>query len=223
MPIAECAYCGKVADATDDHVPPQAFFTGELAEQLRTVKSCLPCNNGASLDDEYFLHTVLKYHRVADLPTAEKLVNKMVRAIRNPKKAGYARKTIEAISDVETVTPAGIRLGKQPAFRIQQERLERALCRYVRGLHRYEYGELVPADTPMKMVVNPEAVHLHFDEFQEGFRGASTTTIQEGVFWYARIRPSSRPSSSYWLLVFFNAFPLIAALRPETPFPRAAV
>ncbi len=48
-----CIYCGGSSE-TEDHVPPKALLDKPHPENLMVVESCGPCNNGASLDEEYF-------------------------------------------------------------------------------------------------------------------------------------------------------------------------
>lgn len=51
---SHCIYCGAHA-TTRDHVPPKIFLNQPFPPNLRTVPSCRACNNGASLDEQYFL------------------------------------------------------------------------------------------------------------------------------------------------------------------------
>ena len=218
----ECGYCGALAEATNDHIPPKNLFDGPLAGPLPTVKACATCNGGASLDDEYLRDTIMLYHRTADLPKTQGHIEKMLRAVALPAKAAYARSTLARFGSAEAQTPAGVYLGRLPVVNVEGGRLERGIARYARGLHRYHYEERVPADTPMRIVVNPDGLHQYSEEFIKGFRGATVHTIQEGVFWYARLRPAARPLSSYWLMMFFDVFPTIVAIRPDEPLPRSA-
>ncbi len=49
----QCAYCGEFPD-TRDHVPSKILLEKPFPENLPVVPSCLRCNNGFSLDEEYF-------------------------------------------------------------------------------------------------------------------------------------------------------------------------
>jgi hypothetical protein len=49
----QCAYCGEFAD-TRDHVPSKILLEKPFPENIPVVGSCLKCNNGFSLDEEYF-------------------------------------------------------------------------------------------------------------------------------------------------------------------------
>lgn len=222
MPAYECAYCGAIAPATDDHVPPRSFFRGLAQLQLRSVKACEPCNRGASLDDEYFRDTVLKYHRVSDQSQAQSAVESMMRAMALPAKRQYAAATMSSLRSVEVVDPVSGLLAVRDAVSVDECRLQRTAIRYARGLHRAEYGVRVPADMPARAVVNPEAVHANAEAFELGFRGADLIDIQLGVFWALVRRERESRSTSTWLMVFYDAFPVIVAFRPSVAVPSAA-
>ncbi len=135
MPDYECAYCGHVAPATDDHVPAKNLFVGPLAGDLPSVKSCDSCNGGSSKDDEYFRDVILKYLPVSDRAAARPLVAKMLRAAGKPEKEAYARSILGEFRTVDLRTPSGLNVGTQDAFAPDMPRLERVVSRYVRGLH----------------------------------------------------------------------------------------
>lgn len=216
--MTECAYCGGAA-TTDDHIPPQSVLPGVPKRSRPHVPSCISCNNGASDDDEYFRDVVLKYHRVTDRPEAEPAVSAMVRAMAHPKKVRYAKAVLGSIFDVDVSTPAGVYLGKQPVFRLDRERLERAIRRYIRGLHLLARGTRVPSDHTVGVRANPEALLDRQDDLAKLFSSGELVVIKDGVFWYKWVVPTDRPSASGWLLVLFDAFPILATVRPFlTPF-----
>jgi hypothetical protein len=61
-----CVYCGERDATTMDHIPPRCLFDRQPATLIK-VPSCFPCNNGASMDDEYF-RTVLSFRHDVDHP-----------------------------------------------------------------------------------------------------------------------------------------------------------
>jgi hypothetical protein len=202
---------------TDDHIPPRALFAKRTGSRLVTVKSCRRCNEGVSDDDEYFRDTVLKYHRVSELPRAESQVAAMLRAAANPRKARYTAATLRGFTEVSVITPAGIDLGVQPAYRVNGDRIERAARRYVRGLHRHELGRRVPDSAEVMVAVNPEAVFDEQPQIVSIFRGGAPRVVEEGVFWYTSVRAIDNPEASGWLLVFFDEFAIIGSVRSPTP------
>jgi len=44
----------REASTSDDHIPPKTIFGDKKPSDLITVPACEGCNNGCSLDDEYF-------------------------------------------------------------------------------------------------------------------------------------------------------------------------
>lgn len=178
------------------------------------MKACERCNVGASQDDEYFRDAIVKYHRVADLPQAQRQVEAMVRAAGKPQKRKYAEATMRAFVDVEVRTPEGLVIGTAPAYRVDGERLYRAGTRYVRGLHRLELGARVSDGATITVGLDPERIFAATDQVHDVFGGARRRVVQKGVFWYAWMSPRDRPEASAWLLVFFDAFPLVAFVHP---------
>lgn len=218
--LGECAYCAAPA-YTEDHIPPQGVLIGVPRNARPWVPSCAPCNEGASVDDEYFRDVVFKYHRVAEKPEAAEGVARMLRALALPRKAGYASATLRSFTDVHTVSPAGLDLGVKPAFRVDSDRLARVMRRYIRGLHYLERGSRVPSAYSIHMYVNPEANLNNDESFRRVFEGSEQRIVKEGVFWYNYAIPSDRPSASAWLLVHFDACPFFAVVHPSETVPGA--
>lgn len=199
-------------------MPPRSIYAEPVPRNVPTVKSCELCNVGASQDDEYFRDVIVKYRRVADLPQAQQQIDAMVRAAGKPAKRKYAEATMRAFVDIEVRTRKGLVLGTAPAYRVDGQRLYRAVARYVRGLHRLELGARVPDGATITVGLEPERIFAATDEVHHVFSGAPRRVVQEGVFWYAWMSPRDRPEASAWLLVFFDAFPLLGFVHP----PRAA-
>ena len=213
-PSYECAYCGRVRPATDDHVPAKCLFSPPLPSSLPTVKSCDSCNRDASQDDEYFRDVVLKYHRVAEQPEAQPLLDKMFRAAALPAKRRYTAAVLRSLTEVEVTTDAGINLGRQPAYRVDRKRVARAAERYVRGLHRHELGYRVPDGLEVRIRAEPESVHRAGEAILRFMRGRPVRIVQPDVFHYVWVHAVDRPEASIWALVFFNEFPILGFIRP---------
>jgi hypothetical protein len=210
----ECAYCAAQTATTDDHIPAKAFFAKGSRPALVTVKACSACNQGASADDEYFRDTVVKHHRVAELPQAQAQVAAMLRAAAHPRKQGYAEAILQSFVDVEVRTPAGLHLGVQPAFRVNGDRLRKTAERYIRGLHRHEFGYRVPEGAVVSVAVNPQKVFEKQADVLRVFTAGTTRVVQAGVFFYSFVRPADNPAASAWLLVFFEEFAVLGTVRP---------
>jgi len=220
--MPECTYCGAPDANTDDHIPPRSIYATPGPALPPNVKSCVTCNNGASADDEYFRDVVVKYHRVADLPQAQQQIGAMLRAAKLPAKERYAQRVLASFTDVEVKTPAGLHLGKQPAIRVDAERIRRILRRFVFGLYRWDTGARLAPDTALTIDPNPESVNQLRDQLEGVMRGAQVTTVQEGVFWYAWQRAQDNPAAMVWLLVFFDVMPFVAVASDKDKFQDTA-
>ena len=211
----ECTYCGQVKEVTDDHIPPKSIYKDPMPSCLPTVKSCAECNQGSSEDDEYFRDTVLKYHAVSGKPQAKKQLAAMYRAATIPQKRKYTDRTISAFIKTDVMSSGGIYLGTVPAYRIERQRLESAVERYVRGLYRYDTKLRLPDDRHIKVIINPEVLYRWRQQIEDLLAGARSKTIQEGVFWYSWQPLEDKPETSFWLLVFYDSFPIIAVIDKD--------
>ena len=212
----ECSFCGARGPATKDHVPPRSVFGDPAPSALTTVRACSACNSGASQDDEYFRDTIVKYHRVADLPAAESAVAAMIRAAAKPEKRKYAKATLARFAIADVRTPAGIELGRRPVVRVDANRIRRAAIRYVRGLYRHEVGVTLPGDSEFVAIVEPEGILAARTEVERAMASGTRRVIQEGVFWYVYVVAADNPAVSIWLLVFFDAYPILVVARRST-------
>lgn len=210
----ECAFCGQLNATTDDHIPPDCFYSDPKPSNLPTVKSCKKCNESASKDDEYFLHTVLKYRKIPQLPQARQQVDAMYRAARNPNKKRYTRKTLESFQKIELRSPSGLFLGRALTFKVKSARVERTIRRYIKGLYKYETGKRLPDNLKINVISNPDTIHRMRSQLEKQIPLVSKT-VQEGVFWYAWAQAIDDPNCSFWVLVFFDNFPIIAYIEPE--------
>lgn len=215
QPSYECAYCGVVKSATDDHIPPQSIYSPPGPAQAPTVKACADCNAGASDDDEYFRDTLVKWHGIGDKPEAQPLVQKMIRALGKPAKRRYAAKTFQSIGQAPVYTRGGLLVGMRPSFAIEVPTLRRAAIRYVRGLYRYERGEPIADARRVSVVIDPDRINERMRETLESFRGSKLRVVQKRVFFYKYGYDDAQPGESVWLLVFFDAFPILATVRRD--------
>ena len=157
---------------------------------------------------------MVKYHRVADRPEAQRAVEAMMRALQKPEKRAYAQRAVDSYHDVVAVTRAGIYLGKQPAYHVDAPRIAKTAERYVRGLHFLERGARVPDDHEIRVLVNVESIINAQSRIASAFAASTLRVVGERIFHYRWAAPSDRPTASAWLLVFFDSFPLFALIHP---------
>ena len=114
-----CVFCSKVA-TTREHVPPTYIYQSPKPKDLITVPACKPCNSESSLDDEYFRWMV-------SLPGVSKEAIKLRDESILPrftKKPKLLNKIMENSGMVDILSPSGLFLGTQPAFKFDRERIQ---------------------------------------------------------------------------------------------------
>lgn len=203
-----CVHCGAPATTVDD-VPPRAVFPGR-PRTLR-VPACLPCNNGASKDDEYFALIVSRRHR--DRPQPVGAVEVAIRMERAYRRSSGLRATV----DPHTVliaprTPAGIYLPVQSWTMLSMERVERVFGRIVRGIHWHRTGERLPRDLHLvaasKDGLGPE--HVKWLASLEPAKWDGGYVRRRDVFCYLATRYAPfGEHGTLWLLGFYNEWDFV--------------
>ncbi len=136
-----CVYCGAPPD-TVDHVPSKALLDDPLPLDLPVVDACTVCNQGFSLDEEYFtclLECVLSGTVNPDNMQREKVKRTLVR------NAGLAGRL-----NASKRTDDKGRLIWQP----ENERVRNVVLKLARGHAAYELS-LPQLDDPNKVVFLP--------------------------------------------------------------------
>ncbi|HEX6533042.1 MAG TPA: hypothetical protein VF041_00510 [Gemmatimonadaceae bacterium] len=205
----ECIYCGQLAN-THDHAPPKLLMTRPYPPNMITVPSCRACNQGASLDEEYFrillahvgtspgLTSLMQPGGAVDraLSRATKLANRIDRAL-------------------------GVSDGGQPYIQPEVERVHRVLEKTVHGLYVSRYGRN-PGPARFRAVgMYPYTVKearpawLFAAAYTERFRAKRWQILQQGVFAYAFVRHPCATASLLCLMAFHHD----AWGAVETPVP----
>jgi len=123
-----CIYCGKGIE-TKEHTPPKVLLDEPYPENLPTVQACATCNQGYSLDEEYFA-CLIECARIGsvDLKAIER---DKIRAILSRKKT-----LLDKLEKAITETPEG-----QKAFSVEPERFKKILLKIAQGHALYEQNE----------------------------------------------------------------------------------
>jgi len=126
--LLPCIYCGRAAD-TSDHVPPRLLLRQPYPVPMTTVPSCRACNQGASLDEEYFrvvLAQVGVSAHLSDMVAPGGVVDRaLTRSVR----------LSQRIEGALTVAPGG-RVMIAP----EHERINRVLGKIAHGLFVVRYA-----------------------------------------------------------------------------------
>ncbi len=121
---AQCAYCGEFPN-TRDHVPSKILLEKPYPENLPVVPSCLKCNNGFSLDEEYFACTIeCLIHGTTDV---DKLSRKNI--VKILKRKTKLKKRLDDSFFIEN--------GKT-FFKIEVKRIENVILKLAYGHAKFE-------------------------------------------------------------------------------------
>lgn len=199
-----CLYCGKNEGATKDHVPPQGLFPDPKPTTLLTVPSCLPCNQGYMLDDEYFRIAMTSESAYRDanatavwktkvLPRLKK-DPPIVRPNRHPLREKIAKNMVKA----NVITKAGIKTGEVLMMPFEIARVERVVKRIVQGLLWGLYKRRLSSGTPMEVFIRPK-----IDGMEDILYRLEARSIGE-IFKYRHGLTVDGSDNSLWWLQFYG-------------------
>jgi hypothetical protein len=208
----ECSYCGRVAELTDDHVPPRNLFPKPRPSNLITVPACRDCNKGFDLDDEYFRLAVTTGMDKDKFPREFDLSIQAINKLKEPSKIKFAKRMLASRIRKPLYTPAGIYLGDAPALEIEAARIVRTVSRIIRGLFFRHSGTRLPSasHTPVwsewfgtDSSRDPE-IMAAWKEIFEALRARPIHFLGEAVFRYSYLMDDEVPFGSAWWLSFYE-------------------
>ena len=174
-----CVYCGKVA-TTKDHVPPKLLLEKPFPINLQTVRSCQRCNQGASLDEQYFL--VLLGH----ISTSPNIVTKI-------DIGGVIDRTLNLSPALEESLTQALDVDEVSGrvfIRHDAERMNRVLKKIAIGLYAMRYGRIASNDKIIFVNSYPyqqedtRPLPYFIATFTERFKSRQWCIVQAGVFSY---------------------------------------
>jgi hypothetical protein len=198
--MSRCVYCGiEVASSSREHVPPKVLLEEPFPLNLRTVPSCIGCNNSWQLDEEYL--AVFLAH-ISDHPSLQDRVlegGRVDRALTNS--PFFDDRVIAALE----VTESG-KVSMQPELR----RIGRIAAKIAYGLFCLKYGlGKSPADFSTAWIsgfdhqIPQRLVAAQWVAFAG--RRKRWTTVQNSVFGFLFAKGSMvEDPSSYCFLNFYN-------------------
>jgi hypothetical protein len=218
-PKTICVYCGIREGATKDHVPPKSLFS-KPRPSLVTVPCCKTCQSGQSLDDEYFVRTVVMRKDVAEHPAAASVLDTVHRSFTKPHKAGFTRALLESMKEVPVYSPGGIYLGDATSYDVDLQRLCRVIERITRGLYFHEFEDRL-SDLQRCVVYALDGFSLASPDIDASVRRILDQAVlgksrifgnKVFTYWVQRLDESPMPSTLWAFLVYsrvvFIAFTL---------------
>ena len=192
----QCAYCGNYPE-TRDHVPSKIILEKPFPENLPVVPSCSECNEGFSLDEEYF--ACLIECTICGTTDTENLNRDRIAKILN-RKPKLKSKLSEAI----------VYENDKTYFKIEKERIENVLSKLAFGHAKFENSETVfekPSSisfVPYEMLTETQKTEFLSSDgleiapevgsramlnthFIDGIPISNWTIVQEGIYEYSVI------------------------------------
>lgn len=217
----ECAYCGRIGQVTDDHIPPESLFVGVPNDKLIHVPACERCNHEASLDDEYFKIILTLREDVNNHPTVQSLLPSVRAALANPKKAGLRKKVVGTFQKVYPRTPSGLILPPKYIYGIDIPRLVKVVRRVTKGLFYTYEGFRLPSDftvtvtVPWAMrVLTAEELEYLKESLFDPFSNSPGIIVGNNDFLFKSIFFKDQPNVSGWLYLFYEKITFIAMTGP---------
>ena len=209
----KCFNCGRHA-ITREHIPPRGIFPERIraTAQLITVPACATCNEGSSLDDEYF-RTALCADWNANPVALEVWIEEVRPALQRTDFGGLKRLL------QRSVRPFSVVVGNQElqvgVFAGDRDRIASVLRKVVKGLYLHEKRELLPGDHSVTLYIDPQK-SLPSDQFKwlmDMAMQANVRVVDKNVFSY---RWAIADQLSIWWLLFYEArFVVAFTASPE--------
>lgn len=175
---AHCVYCGCIA-TTRDHVPPKLLLEKPFPPNLYTVPSCQPCNQNASLDEQYFLLFLGQVSISSSIGTQASLGGAIDRALT---RAPALEELILQSLSVDEATG-------RPVISPNMDRLNRVVQKIAIGLFVRHYGRIRSTDKIGPIGVFPyensvEGLVAQLVALAGGINSKRWEVVQLGIFSY---------------------------------------
>lgn len=203
-----CAYCGKQAVLTVDHVIPRCLFDGVkggVPGDTPRVRACRPCNISKSADDAFLRDVLVRDPHLSQHPIAQGIRHGALARSISAGKSQYPR----AASRLRYVaSPRSGLIIAEPV--LPKDRLRALMIRLVQGLMvAYENCQLPDTINFDVLAMDPQ---MGLDDAQRwaADRSGMVHTAQAGdgsVFWcvyYHNKQSQEQPNRSMWWLRFYE-------------------
>ncbi|MGE0420742.1 MAG: hypothetical protein AB7O88_00680 [Reyranellaceae bacterium] len=185
---AFCVHCGGRVE-TLDHAPSKVFLDEPYPENLPKSPSCLKCNNGFSLDEQY-LACLIECVVVGVVDPAKVERSQIARVLREtPKLAERLRRARREHEDRTVWQP-------------ENPRVERVILKLARAHVAFECNEPRP-DAPASLWFKPLIAMVDSERttFEERPHGGAGVWPEVGSRTMARLAESLTEPSEGWLIV----------------------
>jgi len=206
-----CVYCQATADSRD-HVPPRCLLEKPYPPNLWTVPSCVACNRGFSLDEEYFLAAL------ASIGTSPAITSKQA-------EGGIVDRMMNRSPGLEATIVRSLRPVPEEGGRVyidvEMNRIERVIQKIALGIFVKRYGRipditrLAPVSTYPYNIKDMRSPWILMSTHTEQFQPKRWNHLQPQVFSYITVRSPFEGGNILCVMDFHST------LWGVVPFPRA--
>jgi hypothetical protein len=155
--------------------------------------------------------------RASNHPDAQRSLDAVLRSFRRPSARGFRRSILSGIREVECFTPAGLYVGRAPAFDVDHQRLDRVTERITRGLFLHHVGRRLPVDCGVA-AFTVRGLSLADSEVRSSFLSAldavsvnALHSVGDDVFNYRYAIAGDQENSSMWIFIVYQAIAFISS------------
>jgi hypothetical protein len=218
LEIGICTYCGKSGPTTYDHVPPKNLFPKPRPSNLRTVPSCLSCNQGASDDDEYFRLMLAMSNDLAGNPHLDKVRPIALGALERPEHARLKRAIELTRSKIVLFSPTGDVAGHQETYAANTTRLDNVVSRTAAGWYFIIFGQraepemMVGSQLESEVRFNNEPLLL---DTRDLLASQPPRVSYPGIYEARILVDTDNRAESFWWHTFYDNLNFISAIMPK--------
>lgn len=187
-----CNYCGNKPD-TRDHIPSKILLDEPFPENLPVVPSCSKCNEGFSLDEEYF--ACLLECTLHGTTNIERLEREKIKRILSRKKSLQQR-----------LANAIITINGNTYFKTEEHRIRNVILKLAKGHAKYENSES-QWDAPISFWAKP-IITMSKEDIDSFFSAREQTFFPEvGSRALQKVLTTNESNAySYWINVQTNNY-----------------
>lgn len=178
------------------------------------------------MDDEYFRLALSFRADVYDHPDAKIALASSMRSLQKPTKKRFSRRFLDGIRTVALQSPAGLHLGTAGAYDVDLARLDRVVCRIVRGLFYHERRSRFPIDGTVRSWADDGLIDLDHQVRARLQRNVIEPTlatpprvIGNDVLRYWLAYDEAHEYTGAWVLRFYGKVNFLAVTLPAGSVP----
>ncbi len=213
-----CAFCGKVTEITNDHIPPRNIFPYPQPNEVEliTVPGCKDCNHGNTKNDEAFkLYITLKSGMEGEGPL--KLHESTKRTVRKNMK--IRNLLIDNSTPLFLPSKVPSIFTRQNIYRFNPEPIRKVGRKIIKGLFFKHFKECIEGKAEISLYLSEDFKMYQMITVEDlaketGRHGSRHEVGNNREFRYVFAQTEAKYGTS-WILVFNNLCAMIGLTIPK--------